>query len=133
MAVSVTNTTISALGTAQTFTANAATSSDLNGTEVFTITPTKAGVKMCMFLYDASTAAIPKPAYSVGAGDLWAGVAQTGTFGSTTAAASIKALEIDTAKAMTDDGTILVTLTPSSSTYSLKDSHHCGMYVLEML
>lgn len=133
MAVSVTGSPIVALNTIADLTANDATSTVAGATEVFTITPTKAGSKMLLDFYDASTEAMARPTYSIGAGDLWAGKAITGTFGSSAAAAGHDILQIDTARVLTDDGTILVTLTPGSTSLMLASSHHCGMRVAELL
>ena len=132
MAVSVTNTTIAALNANQAVTWNAATSTGVNGTEVFTITPTKKGSKMAVFIKDASTAATAKYTYSIAAGDLFGKKVITGSAGSTAAAATMAALQIDTARVMTDDGTILATFTPATGKKLVGD-HHLSVAVVELL
>jgi len=127
MAVSVTNTSITALNSDQTLTANAATSSVVDATEAFTITPTRKGPKIALFFYNgAGHGAIT---YSIAAGDMWA---STGAVAGSIAAGAIEVLQLDTAKVMSSSGTIVVTLTPASGKRLLTD-HACGMYVLELL
>ncbi len=134
MAVTVTNTTLTALNANLAVTENAATQSDVGGTEVFTVTPTKPGSKLLFVFEDGSTAATALPSYSIAAGDLWAGDAITGTFGNSAAAGGKNALQVDTAKVLQDAGTILVTLSPGNTTAaSLKNTHHAVMTVYEML
>lgn len=133
MSVTVTNTTISALNTDQTLTPNAASSTVAGGSEVFTLTPTKAGSKLCLIMQSTSAGTVPAT-YSIAAGDLWAGKAITGTIGSTSAAAAIEVLEIDTARVLQDDGTIAITVSPGDTTTTiLKDTHGFKMYAIEML
>lgn len=134
MAVTVTNTTIAALNTDQTLTANAATSTVVGGTEVFTFTPTKAGSKIALIFEEASTAATAKCSYSIAAGDLWAGKAITGTFGSTAAAGAKEILQFDSARVLQDDGTIAITVSPGDTTASmLKGTHAMKLYAIELL
>lgn len=133
MAVSVTKSPIVTLNTLADLTANAATSTVAGAAEVFTITPTAAGGKMLMAFYDASTEAVARPTFSIAAGDLWAGKAITGTFGSSAAVAGIDILEVETGRVLQDDGTILVTITPGSTSIMLASTHHCGMYLAELL
>lgn len=133
MAVTVTNTTISALNTGQTLTANAATSTVANTAEVFTYTPKASGGKMALIMQSASTSALKGISYSIAAGDLWAAKAITGTIGSTAANSAIEVLQIDTARVLQDDGTILITVAPGTSTASLKTSYSFKMYALELL
>lgn len=134
MAVTVTNNVIAALNTNQAITVNAATSTVVGGTEVFTLTPTKSGGKLALLFVEASTAATSKCSYSIAAGDLWAGKAITGTFGSTSAAGSLDALEVDTARVLQDDGTISITVSPGDTSASmLANTHHMKMYALSLL
>ena len=134
MAVTVTNNVIAALNTNQAVTVNAATSTVVGGSEVFTLTPTKSGGKLALFFEEASTAATGKCSYSIAAGDLWAGKAITGTFGSTAAAGSLDALEVDTARVLQDDGTIAITVSPGDTSASmLANTHHMKMYALSLL
>lgn len=127
MAVAVTNTTIAALNADQTLTANAATSSVVDATEVFTITPTASGGKLALLFYNGTGhGAIT---YSIAAGDFWASTAAvTGSI----AAGATEVLEVETAKVLQDAGTILVTLTPASGKRLLTD-HASVMYALELL
>ena len=134
MAVTVTNNVIAALNTNQAITVNAATSTVVGGTEVFTLTPTKSGGKLALLFVEASTAATGKCSFSIAAGDLWAGKAVTGTFGSTAAAGSLDALEVDTARVLQDDGTISITVSPGDTSASmLANTHHMKMYALSLL
>ena len=134
MAVTVTNNVIAALNTNQAITVNAATSTVVGGTEVFTLTPTKSGGKLALLFVEASTAATGKCSFSIAAGDLWAGKAVTGTFGSTAAAGSLDALEVDTARVLQDDGTIAITVSPGDTSASmLANTHHMKMYALSLL
>jgi len=117
MAVTVTNSTISALNTITTITKNAATA-DVDGTaEVFTITPTKAGIKLLIIIGGTGAGADGNISYSMSAGDLWASKAITGTVTKNTE----KMLEIDTAQVLQDDGTIALTLTPAATDKLLTD------------
>jgi hypothetical protein len=134
MAVAVTNSTLTSLNANLAVTENASTQSDVGGTEVFTVTPTKSGGKLLFVFEDGSTAATALPSYSIAAGDLWAANAITGTFGNSAAAGGKNALEVDTARVLTDDGTILITLSPGNTTAaSLKDTHHAKLTVYEMI
>lgn len=132
MAVTVTNTTIAKLNTDQTLTANAATSTVAGASEVFTYTPKASTGKVALIMQSSSTGVVPAT-YSIAAGDLWAAGAITGTIGSTTAAKATEVVEIETAKVLQDDGTILITVSPGSSTVKLKTDHAFAMYALELL
>jgi len=133
MAVTVINTTIAALNVDQALTANAATSTVANTAEVFTYTPKANEGKIALIMQSSSTSALKGISYSIAAGDLWAGKAITGTIGSTAATSAIEALQIDTGRVLQDDGTILITATPGTSTASLKTSYSFKMYALELL
>ena len=133
MAVTVTNTTIAALNTDQTLTPNAATSTVAGGSEVFTYTPKANEGKIALIMQSTSAGTVPAT-YSIAAGDLWAGKAITGTIGSTTAAAAIEVLQIDTARVLQDDGTIAITVSPGDTgTSMLLGTHGFKMYALELL
>jgi hypothetical protein len=126
MAVTVTNATIAVLDARQAFTKNAATSTVTNGTEVFTLTPTVSGGKLAIFFQNASTSAAYT--YSIAAGDLWASAAITGT---TAAVAGIDVIQVETAKVMKNNGTIAITLTPSTGA-ALVAGHTAAVYALEL-
>jgi len=129
MAVSITNTTIAALNTDQTATANAATSTATGGGEVFTYTPKANEGKSLLVFNNLGSTSIHD--YSIAAGDLWGAKAITGTV----AASAVDVLQVDTSRVMTDDGTILITVTPStgaSSTTNLAGNAF-KMYAMELL
>lgn len=133
MAVTVINTTIEKLNTDQTLTANAASSTTAGTSEVFTYTPKAATGKVALIFQSSSTGTVPAT-YSIAAGDLWASGAITGTIGSTTAAKATEVVEIETAKVLQDDGTILITVSPGDTdTSTLKTTHAFAMYALELL
>ena len=133
MAVSVENTTIEKLNTNQTLKANVATSTVAGEAEVFTYTPKAATGKVALIFQSSSTGVVPAT-YSIAAGDLWASGAITGTIGSTTAAAAIEVVEIETAKVLQDNGTIAITVSPGDTdTTKLVDDHAFTMYALELL
>lgn len=128
MAVTVTNSTFTALNTITTVIKNAATADVDNTAEVFTITPTKAGKNLLIIIGGTGSGADGNLTYSIAAGDLWASGAITGTVTKNTE----KMLEIDSAKVLQDDGTILLTLTPASTDKLLTD-HAAYVKVVEML
>jgi hypothetical protein len=108
MAVSITNTTITALNAVKAKTFNAATSTVTNGTEVFTLTPTKSGGKLLLEFANTSTSAYT---FSIPASTAFtAGAIVSGTV----AASGTTAMQFDTMKVMTSAGTIPITLTPST-------------------
>ena len=132
MAVTVTNSTIAAFNTATAITSNLATADDDALAEVFTITPTKRDGK-CLLIIDcdnlvAAAAADANITYSVAAGDLWAGTAVTGTVTKSTK----KAVQLETAHVIQDDGTILLTLTPGAND-KLKSNHAAAVEFFELL
>lgn len=128
MAVTVTNSAISALNTVAAVTSNAATA-DADGTaEVFTITPTKAGIKGLLVIGGTGAAADAAIGVSIAAGDLWAGKAVTASVAKNT----VKAIQIDTGYVMQDDGTIAVTLTPAAGD-KLKSDHAAYVQYFELL
>lgn len=126
MAVTITNTTISALNADQTLTANAATSTTVAAAEVFTFTPTKSSGKIAIIFNNlAATGAVT---YSMSAGDLWAGADVTGTI----AGSAIEVVQVESAKVLHDDGTIAITCTPTTGKILLTDQAF-KVYALELL
>jgi hypothetical protein len=128
MAVTVTNSAITALNTITAVTANAATADVDNTAEVFTITPTAAGRKGLLIIGGTGSAADGNISFSIAAGDLWAGMAITGTVTKNT----VKMIQIDTARVMQDDGTIALTLTPAATDKLLTD-HAAYVKYIELL
>jgi hypothetical protein len=127
MAVTVTKTTIATINTDQTLTANAATSTVTNADEVFTLTPTASGGKLALMFQNSSTG--QTYTYSIAAGDFWASTdAITGSI----AGPAIEVLEVDTAKVKQSDGTVLITLTPSTG-LALVAGHTAKVYALQLL
>lgn len=109
MAVTVTNTTISDFNTITTITDNAATSSTIDQTEVFTITPTKDDGKVVIEIENGPTHGTIT--YSVAAGGFWAaGSALTGSVAQDTK----RAIVLESAKYKAQNGTIAITFTPAS-------------------
>lgn len=128
MAVTVTESLVSALNTIATVTKNLATADTDALAEVFTIGPSKAGNKMIIIIGGTGSGADGNITYSIAAGDLWAGKAITGTVTKNTE----KMIQVDTGMVMQDDGTILLTLTPAS-TDKLVTDHAAYVKVIEML
>lgn len=128
MAVAVTGSPITDLNTITTLTSNAATADTDALAEVFTITPTKAGIKGLINIGGTGSGADGDMTYSIAAGDLWAGVAITGTVTKNTS----KIIEVDTAMVLQDVGTILLTLTPAA-TDKLLTNHVAYVKFIEML
>lgn len=127
MAVSVTNTTIAALNTDQTLTANVATVDSANTPEVFTITPTKKGSKLLIVFQNANSNGAYT--YSIAAGAAWA---STSAITGSIAQNAKEVLQLDTAKVMSSTGTILVTLTPATDK-KLASEHVATMFVAELI
>ena len=127
MAVTVTNTLISALNAEQTFTANAATSTTIDEAEVFTITPTGKDNKMSIVMGNATGHGAFTFSIAAGAGVFSTGVACTGDV----AAGALEVIQIETGKYMSAAGTVVVTLTPASGKRLLTD-HAAVMYELEL-
>lgn len=127
MAVTVTNSTISALNTITTVTSNAATADTDALAEVFTITPTRAGNKLLVVIGGTGSAADGNISYSFAAGDLHAAKAVTGTVTKNTE----RCIIVETGKVLQDDGKILLTLTPAA-TDKLKTEHSAYVKFIEM-
>jgi len=132
MAVSVVNSTLTAFNTVVATTRNVATADTDALAEVFTITPTVPDGKMIIVLdFDnlvATAAADDNATFSIAAGDFWAGVAVTGTVTKSTK----KVIQVETAKVLQNDGTILLTLTPSAND-KLVTNHAAAVEVYELL
>lgn len=115
MAVSATNTTLVS-NTITTITDNPATSSVVDATEVFTITPTKADQKVMIIIENGPTHGTVT--YSIAAGGYWAaGAALTGSV----AQAVSRAIVLEGAKYKAAAGTIAITFTPASGKRLLTD------------
>jgi len=108
MAVSAVNTQL-VTNTITTITDNAATSSVVDATEVFTITPTKADQRVAIIIENGPTHGTIS--YSIAAGGYWAaGSALTGTVSQATS----RAIVLEGAKYKAAAGTIAITFTPAS-------------------
>lgn len=123
----VTSSKITALDTITTVTATAATVDTDGGAEVFEITATKPGHRCVLIIGGTGSAADGNISYSIAAGDFWASVAVTGTVTKNTE----KMIELETAKTMQNDGTILLTLTPAG-TDKLKTDHTAYVKFIEL-
>jgi hypothetical protein len=132
MAVSVVNSTVVALNTVTATTRNLATADTDSLAEVFTITPTRPDGKVIIVLdldnLVATAAADADATFSIAAGDFWAGAAVTGTITKSTK----KIIQVETAKVLQNDGTILLTLTPGADD-KLKSNHAAAIEVFELL
>ena len=132
MAVTITASKVLSHNVILAGTENLATANTDALAEVFTYTPTAAGGKI-LIEFDlsnklATAAADADATFSIAAGDLWASAAITGTI----TKATKKAIQIETAKVMQDDGTILITLTPGAND-KLKDNHAANVVVYELI
>jgi len=128
MAVTVTNSTISAFDTITAVTSNAATADTDALAEVFTITPTEITARLSVIIGGAGSGADGNITFSFAAGDLWAGVAVAGTVTKNTE----QAIQVETAHVLQDDGTILLTLTPAA-TDKLLTNHAAYVKVIELV
>lgn len=126
MAVTVTNSTITAFNTEVAKTANAATSTTIDETEVFTITPTAPDYKVVVEIVNgAGHGAL---AWSIAAGDYWAATdALTGS----AADGAPEVIVLEGAKYKAQAGTIAITLTPASGKRLLTD-HAAQVNVIEL-
>ena len=124
MAVTVTNTTLTAYNTDVAVTLNPATVDTADGTEVFTITPTQRNTQVAIFIKNVTGVL----SWSVAAGGAWAsGSAKTGT----TAANTTDVIVLETGKYQSTAGTIVITFTPASGT-KLLTNHALNVYVVEL-
>ena len=128
MAVTVTNSTISAFNTITAITSNAATANIDNTAEVFTITPTETTARLAVVIGGTGSGADGDITYTFAAGDFWAGQAVTGTVTKNTE----KVIQVETAKVLQDDGTIALTLAPASTDKLLAD-HAAYVKVIELV
>lgn len=127
MAVTITNSLVTELNQEQTLTMNAATSSVINETEVFTYTPTGKDSKIIIGIQVATGHGAV--AYSIANGvGVFAKGAETGSV----AAASTEFLQPETGRFMSATGTILITFTPASGKRLLTD-HALNVWVIELL
>lgn len=132
MAVAITNSTVLAFNTILAGTENLATADTDALAEVFTYTPTK-DARSILIEFDlsnklATAAADADATFSIAAGDFWAAKAVTGTI----TKATKKAIQVETANVLQDDGTILITLTPGAND-KLKSNHAANVVVYELL
>jgi len=132
MAVAQVNSTIAAYNTVTAVTTSLATADADALAEVFTVTPTVDGGKLLIVFHFsnlvATAAADDNATFSIAAGDFWAGKAITGTI----TKATDKMIQVETANVLQDDGTVLITLTPSAND-KLKTNHAAGIQVFELL
>jgi len=129
MSVTVTSSKITALNTITAVTSNAATADVDNTAEVFTITPTQATKSMTIIIGGTGAAADGNITASFSAGDMWGAKA----LGSLTVTKNTeKMIKIDSFKAMQNDGTIDLTLTPAATDKLLTD-HAAYVKVIEEL
>lgn len=132
MAVTCTNSTVTAFNTVTATTRNLATADTDALAEVFTITPTRPDGKVIIVLdFDnlvATAAADADATFSIAAGDFWANGAITGTVTKSTK----KIIQVETGKVLQSDGTILLTLTPGAND-KLLSNHAAAVEVFELL
>jgi hypothetical protein len=112
MAVTVTNSTIAKFNTPVDVTVNAATSTTVDGTEVFTVTPSKQDYKVAITIENgAGQGAL---GYSISAGDYWAG---TSPLEGSVADGGREVVVLEGAKFKKQDGTEAITLTPAAGKF----------------
>lgn len=127
MAVNTTNTDISKFNTEVTLTKNAATSTVIDETEVFTITPTKADHKTVITIENgAGHGAL---AWSFAAGDYWA--APKSALAGSVADGTSEVIVLEGAKYQAQAGTIALTLTPAAGKRLLTD-HAAKVAVVQL-
>jgi hypothetical protein len=132
MAVTITTSPVTAFNTIIAGTENLATADTDALAEVFTYTPTASGGKI-LIEFDLSNKAAVAAAdadatFSIAAGDFWAGKAITGTI----TKATKKAIQVETANVLQDDGTIAITLTPGAND-KLLSNHAANIVIYELL
>lgn len=126
MSVAITNTLISALNADQTLTYNAATSSTIDQTEVFTYTPTGKDNKVLIGFVNGTGNGAYTFSIAGGAG-VFGTAAKTGSI----AAGATEVLQIETGRYRSSSGTIVITLTPASGKRLLTD-HAANLWVAEL-
>ena len=126
MAVTVTNSTITTFNTEVVKSKNPATSTVIDATEVFTITPTESDEKVVVEIVNgAGHGAL---AWSVAAGDYWAaGSALTGSASD----GATELIVLEGAKYKLQAGTVAITLTPATGKRLLTD-HASAVNVIEL-
>lgn len=125
MAVTATNTQL-VTNTITTINDNAATTSVIDATEVFTITPTKADQRVAIIIENGPTHG--SVTYSIAAGEFWAaGSALTGSV----AQATSRAIVLEGAKYKKNNGSIVITFTPASGKRLLTD-HALVVQVIQL-
>lgn len=125
MAVTVTNSTM-VTNTITTITDNPATSSVIDATEVFTITPTKADYKVLIEIDNGPTHGTIT--YSIAAGGFWAaGSPLTGSVAQDTK----RGIVLEGARYKATAGTIAITFTPASGKRLLTD-HALKVRVIQL-
>lgn len=126
MAVAVTNSNITAYNTITTITDNPATSSTIDQTEVFTITPTKPDGRVLIEIENGPTHGTIT--YSIAAGGFWAASsALTGSVAQDTK----RGIVLESAKYKSQGGTIVITFTPASGK-RLATDHAMKMRVTQL-
>lgn len=126
MAVSATNSTM-VENTITTITANAATSSVIDATEVFTITQTKSDQRVVITINNVATNQ-GTITYSIAAGAYWAGsAALTGSV----AQGVSRGIVLEGAKYKSATGTVVITFTPASGKRLLTD-HALTVQVIQL-
>jgi hypothetical protein len=114
--ITVTNTKVLKFNTKYETVANAATETVANTAQKFIITPDKGDEKTIIRITVGPTNGAV--AYSVAAGDFWQGIAAlTGS----AAQAKTTVIELESAKYMKADGTIVITFTPATGKILLTD------------
>lgn len=126
MAVDVTNTNMKKFNTEYVVTKNAATSSVIDATEAFTITPDKQGhsIVIRMAVADSHGAV----AYSVASGGFFA---SKGALAGSVAQATEEVIVLETAAYKGADGDIVITFTPASGK-RLATDHALSVEVIEL-
>lgn len=126
MAVTITNSRITALNADQTLTPNAATSSVVDATEVFTYTPTGKDNKIAIVFGNGTGHGAYT--YSITGGVGAFGIAAvTGSI----AATALEIVQIETGRFMSAAGTVIITITPASGKRLLTD-HVAVVYAVEL-
>lgn len=128
MAIDVTNTEVTALGTVTELKLAAATSTVAGTAEEFTITPDpEKQMGRCAIVIKNGYAGL---AFSLAPGEFWAsGVALTGTVAAFTSTLSV--IVVESAKYKKANGTMSLTLTPASGK-ALKTDHAAAVGFLEL-
>ena len=128
MAVTVTNTLLTAMNAEQTLTFNAATSSVIDATEVFTITPTGKQNKTTIGFVNGTGHGALTYSIAVGTKVFKAAAAKTGSI----AAGATEIIQLDMGRYTSSTGTIVITLTPASGK-RLATDHAASMFEIELI